>query len=131
MLNWIRIFPFFISFFCWNKINKESSIKEYRGKMESCKTNHILDRSSHQWCSVRKGILRNFAKFTRKHICQRFFFNKVAGLSLIIDNLVQVFLCEFCKFLKNTSGRLLLFRVNRVSDDYARSIYIKVNNSYE
>ena len=29
-------------------------------------------------------------------------------------------------FLQNTSGRLLLFRVNRVSDYYAKSIYIKV-----
>ena len=33
-------------------------------------------------CSVKKGALRNFAKFTRKHLCQRFFFNKVAGLGL-------------------------------------------------
>ena len=29
-------------------------------------------------------------------------------------------------FLQNTSGRLLLFRINRVSDYYAKSIYIKV-----
>ena len=27
----------------------------------------------------RKGILRNFAKFTGKHLCQSLFFNKVAG----------------------------------------------------
>ena len=26
-------------------------------------------RSSHRRCSVRKGVLRNFAKFTRKHMC--------------------------------------------------------------
>ena len=26
-----------------------------------------------------KGFLRNFAKFTWKHQCQNFFFNKVAG----------------------------------------------------
>ena len=26
-----------------------------------------------------KGVLRNFAKFTRKHLCQSLFFNKVAG----------------------------------------------------
>ena len=39
-----------------------------------------LSRSSHRRCSVRKGVLRNFAKFTGKHLCQRFFFNKVAGL---------------------------------------------------
>ena len=27
-------------------------------------------------CSIRKGILRNFAKFTGKHLCQSLFFNK-------------------------------------------------------
>ena len=39
-------------------------------------------RSSHGRCSVRKGILRNFAKFTRKLLCQGLFFNKVAGWNL-------------------------------------------------
>ena len=28
----------------------------------------------------KKGVLRNFAKFTGKHLCQILFFNKVAGL---------------------------------------------------
>ena len=28
----------------------------------------------------KKGALRNFAKFTRKHLCQNLFFNKNAGL---------------------------------------------------
>ena len=37
-------------------------------------------RSSHRRCSVRKGVLRNFAKFTEKHLYQSLFFNKVAGL---------------------------------------------------
>ena len=26
-----------------------------------------------------KGVLENFAKFAGKHLCQRLFFNKVAG----------------------------------------------------
>ena len=30
--------------------------------------------------SVRKGVLRNFAKFTGKHPCQSLFFNKFVGL---------------------------------------------------
>ena len=38
-------------------------------------------RSSHQRCSVTNGVLRNFAKFTGKHLCQSLFFNKDAGLS--------------------------------------------------
>ena len=28
----------------------------------------------------KKGVLRNFAKFTGKHLCQSLFFNQVAGL---------------------------------------------------
>ena len=42
---------------------------------------HYYFRSSHLRCSVKKGVLRNFAKFTGKHLCQRFFFNKAAGQS--------------------------------------------------
>ena len=38
----------------------------------------ILFRKSHRRCSLRKCVLRNFAKFTGKHQC--LFFNKVAGL---------------------------------------------------
>ena len=39
-----------------------------------------MDRSSHQRCSVRKVVLRNFTKFTEKHLCQSLFFNNVAAL---------------------------------------------------
>ena len=35
------------------------------------------ERSSHRRCSIRKGVLRNFAKFTEKDLCQSLFFNKV------------------------------------------------------
>ena len=38
--------------------------------------------SSHQRCSVIKGVLRNLAKFIEKHLCQSLFFNKIAGVSL-------------------------------------------------
>ena len=37
-------------------------------------------RSSHQRCSIKKSVLRNFTKFIGKHLCQSLFFNKVAGL---------------------------------------------------
>ena len=40
----------------------------------------IIYRSSHRRCSVKKGVFKNFAKFTGKHLCQSLFFNKVAGL---------------------------------------------------
>ena len=35
-------------------------------------------RSSHWRCSLTDVVLRNFAKFTGKHLCQSLFFNKVA-----------------------------------------------------
>ena len=34
-------------------------------------TNISKDRSSHSGAFFKKGILRNFAKFTAKHLCQR------------------------------------------------------------
>ena len=37
-------------------------------------------RHSHWRCSIRKVVLRNFAKFTGKNLCQALFFNKVTGL---------------------------------------------------
>ena len=66
-LNSIRVFPFFISFSCWNEINKKSSLKEDTRRMKNCKVNQISDRSSDQRCSVRKDVFRHFAKFTGKH----------------------------------------------------------------
>ena len=51
----------------------------------------------------KKGVLRNFAKFTGKYLSQSFFFNKVAGLRPIKkESLAQVFSCEFCEISKNT-----------------------------
>ena len=37
-------------------------------------------RSSLSEVFCKKGVLRNFAKFTGKHLCQGLFFNKVATL---------------------------------------------------
>ena len=44
------------------------------------------------------GVLRNFAKFTEKYLCQSLFFNNVIKK----EALVRVFACEFCKISKNT-----------------------------
>ena len=43
-----------------------------------------------QRCSVKKCVLRNFTKFTGKHLCQSLFFNKVPG--------------QACNFIKKESG---------------------------
>ena len=37
-------------------------------------------------CSMKKGVLRNFAKFTGKHLRQSLFLNKVAGTAEISKN---------------------------------------------
>ena len=39
-----------------------------------------FSRSSRPEVFCEKDVLRNFEKFTGKHLCQRLFFNKVAGL---------------------------------------------------
>ena len=46
------------------------------------KIKRTLTEAVTQGCSLRKGVLRNFWKFTGKHLCQSFFFNKVARLIL-------------------------------------------------
>ena len=56
-------------------------------------------RGSHRRCSVRKGVLRDFAKVTGKHLCQSLFFNKVAGLAQVLE---QVISCDFWEISKNT-----------------------------
>ena len=55
----------------------------------------IDDRSSRRKCSVRKVVLRNFTKFTGKHLRQSLFFNKVAGHRLWH----RCFSVNFAKFL--------------------------------
>ena len=38
-------------------------------------------RNSHQSCSVKKGVLKNFAIFTRKHLCWSIFLIKLQAIS--------------------------------------------------
>ena len=64
-----------------------------------------LYRSSCPEVFSKKGVLRNFAKFAGKHLCQGLFFNKVAGGACNFikkETLAQVFSCEFCEISKNT-----------------------------
>ena len=52
-----------------------------------------------------KGVLRKFAKFTGKHLCQSLFFDKIAGGACNFikkETLAQMFSCEFCKISKNS-----------------------------
>ena len=75
----------------------ERRIQERSGKQLS------MCRNSHRRCSIRKDVLRNFAKSTGKHLCQR---PTKKGWH-------SCFPVNFAKFLRtsffqNTSGRLLL-----------------------
>ena len=54
-------------------------------------------QSSRPELFCKKGVLRNFAKFTGKHRCQSLFFDKVVG-----EILAQVFSSEFCKIAEST-----------------------------
>ena len=84
----------------------------------------IIKEAVARRCVCRKGVLRNFPKFTGKRLCQSLFFNKVgtgdssAGVS-----------CKFCEISKNTFfiehlRWLLLFGVDF---HYQRLLNVKRN----
>ena len=61
-------------------------------------------RSSHPEVFCKNSVLKNFAKFIGKDLCQRLFFNKVAGLrpaTLLKKSLCyRCFSVNFAKFLR-------------------------------
>ena len=66
-------------------LEKNDKNESKEGKSEGTlerfyKTLHSKFRSSHGRCSIRNGVLKYFAKFTRKYLCQSLFFDEVAGL---------------------------------------------------
>ena len=82
---------------------------ETEGKISQAVTNflkHCYFRSSHLRCSVKKGVLRNFAKFAGKHLWQRFFFNKVAGQACNFIKKRAPGACAFLWILRNFSEHL-------------------------
>ena len=78
----------------------------------------IKHRRSRPEVFCKKGVLRNFTKFTGKHLCQSLFFNKVTGLiaATLLNKRLRhrCFSVNFAKFLgttflQNTSTRLLIY----------------------
>ena len=51
-----------------------------RKSKTQAQTRTLIVRSSRPEVFCGKGVLRNFAKFTGKHLCQSLFFNKVVDL---------------------------------------------------
>ena len=97
MLNVVFNFLLFFHFswvFCLQKHKLNASQSHWSGQIQKQSSGGVL----------KKGVLRNFAKFKGKHLCQCLFFNKVAGVCNFIkkESLAQVFSCEFCKISKNT-----------------------------
>ena len=70
----------------------------------------LVFRSSRFKVFWKKGVLRNFTKFTGRHMCQDLFFSKKESLGLRPqacsfikkESLAEVFFCEFCENSKNT-----------------------------
>ena len=58
----------------------------------------LKNRSSRPVVFCKKGVLRNFTKFTGKHLCQSLFFNKVSFLKKRLWH--RRFPVNFAKFLR-------------------------------
>ena len=58
------------------------NIEKLKIKAGIAKLSHLLSEAVVRRYSVKKGVLRNFTKFTGKHLCQSLFFNKAASLGL-------------------------------------------------
>ena len=84
ILVWNIYFTFFLSVVDWT-FYKSNCILLLR---------HVRVKSSRQEVFCKKGVLRNFVKFTGKHLCHSLFLKKEA--------LVEVLCCEFSKISKNT-----------------------------
>ena len=61
----------------------------------------MISRSNHQRCSIKKGVLRNFVKFSGKHLCQSLFMPQACNF-IKKESLAQVFSCEFFEIFKST-----------------------------
>ena len=65
-----------------------------------------------------RGVLRNFSKFTGKHLCQSLFFNEACNF-VKKEVLAQVFSCEFSEISKNNfSYRTPLVAASGVQIEY-------------
>ena len=76
----------------------------------------------------KKGVLRTFAKFARKYLCQGLFLVKLQASSLQLyfikkEALAQVISCEFCKIFYNTSGGCFCHLSKYFDKRYGKIVY--------
>ena len=90
-------------------------------------------RSSHRRCSVRKGVLRNFTKFTGNTCARVSFSIKLQDPATLLKKRVwyRCFPANFAKFLRttflqNTSGRLLLSLCTNILYGKLKEVLIKL-----
>ena len=84
---------YFMQFWTICLILNQKHLSRYANFSEGCRvvcsftqsnSQTKMIRSSHRRCSVRKGVLRNYAKVTGKHLCQSLYFNKFSRVSIFI-----------------------------------------------
>ena len=63
---------------------------------------NLIGRSSHLRWSLKRGVLKDFSKFTAKHLCQSAFFKKVTDLTA---KFTAKHLCQSAFFKKVTDLR--------------------------
>ena len=86
-----------------------------------CNQITLMNRSSQRRCSVKKSVLRNFAKCTGKHLCQRLFFNKVTGLGQVDENTGQNN-SEYGHFLRSVVNSCCTARLTLIMNYYCNLI---------
>ena len=98
-----------------------------------CSLSMPLFRSSRPGLFCRKGALRNFAKFTGKHLCQSLFFDKVEGLrpATLLKRRVwhRCFPVNFRKFLKTPFFIAMFFCIFRDLYQRYKHLLLKVHRS--
>ena len=91
------------SYYVWRRYESLSWAQKYHNTF--CHRKWGINRGSCPEVFCKKGVGRNFAKFTEKHLCQSLFFDIVAPEACNIikkEILAQVFPYEFCEISKNT-----------------------------
>ena len=77
-------------------------------------------------CSLKKGVVKSFIKFTGKHLHQSLFFNNAAGQACNFakkETLAQVYSCKFCEIFKSTCFKKHIWAT--------ASTYVLIGFSYE
>ena len=96
-------------------------------------------RNSHQRCSVKKGLLKNFANFTGKHLCWSLFLIELLDFIKTLskrDSNTGVFLwnVKFLKtlILKNIFERLLFltYQFSRVIPGISWALFTRIMKGY-